>query len=106
MNNFVVQDLGTGDIFSHRSSGDCEAIKVQNTEFGDFIHHGADAARFVKLFNVVVAGRCQVAKIGCLLADFVGNRQVQINAAFMGDGGQVQHGVSRAAQSHVDGQGV
>ena len=106
MNDFRVENLGSGNVFAHCLSGYRQTIKMQHAEFGYFVHHGADAAGFIELFDVVVARRCEVTKIRRLLADFVGNRQIKIDTTFMRDGRQMQHGVGGAPQSHVDGQSV
>ena len=41
-----------------------------------------------------------------MVRNFVGHVEGQLDAALVGDGGQVEHGVGRAAQGHVDGLGV
>ena len=70
------------------------------------MHDGIHAARLVELLHVGTAGRSQVAQVGGLHAHGVGDVEVDVDAALMGDGRQVQHGVGGAAQGHVHREGV
>ena len=47
-----------------------------------------------------------MAEVGGLAGNFIGQLQAQFNAALVGDGGEVEHGVGGAAQGHVHGLGV
>ena len=47
-----------------------------------------------------------MAEIGGLGADLVGKLQIQIHAAFVGNGRKVQHTVGGAPQSHIHRQRI
>ena len=79
---------------------------VQQALFGKLRHDGVDAARLLQILHVGVPGGGQMAQVGGLGGDLVGHVQIQLDAALMGDGGQMEHGVGGAAQRHVHGLGV
>ena len=60
----------------------------------------------VQVLHIGVPGGGQVAQVGGLGGDLVGHIQGQLDAALVGDGGQVEHGVGGAAQGHVHRLGV
>ena len=106
VNDFGVENLGAFDVFGDRFAGDGHQIRLEEAQFGDFGHHGADAARFIEFFDVVVACRGEVAEIRRVAADFVRNGKIKLNAAFVRDRRKVQHGIRGTAERHVNRQRV
>ena len=39
-------------------------------------------------------------------ADLIGNGQIKFDAAFMRNRGQMQHGIRRTSERHIDGQSI
>ena len=64
------------------------------------------AAGLVQVLHRVGAAGPHVAQVERLPADPVEVVQAELDAALRRDGGQVQHGVGRAADGHVDPDGV
>ncbi len=70
------------------------------------MHNGVYASGFVQILHIGAPSGGQVAEVGGLFADRVGNIQVDFNAALVGNGRQVKHGIGGAAQGHVHSKGV
>ena len=64
------------------------------------------AASFEQVLGDITARRFQIRDIRCPFHDFGDGEQVEVDAAFMGDGGQMQRGVGRAAGRGDDGRGI
>lgn len=79
---------------------------MQETEFGDFCHDRSDAARLIKLFNIVMARRRKMAEIRRTAADLIGDGQIEVDSAFMRNCRQMQHGIRRTSERHIDGQSI
>ena len=97
---------GVRDVLAQGLAGDRHDRGVQQILLGQFLQNGVYAAGGVQVLHVGGAGGGQMAQVRGHGADFVGHVQVEVHAALVGDGGQVEHGVSGAAQSHVGSQGV
>ena len=93
-------------VFCHGLAGAGDEGGVQQVQLGQLLHDSVDAAGPVQILHVGVAGGGQVTQVGGLFRDLVGHVEGQLNAALMGDGRQMEHGVGGAAQGHVDGLGV
>ena len=70
------------------------------------MHHRQNAAGVIKVFQMVIPARSQMAEIGHLGRDPVGDEDIQVDPRFAGDRRKVQHRIGRAAEGHVDGEGV
>ncbi len=101
-----ISDLAVFNQLADRFSVNRLAVKVQCTELRDLVHDGVDAAGLVQLFHIVRACRCQMTDIRRLLRKFIGYRNLKVDAALMRNGRQMQHGIGRAAERHIDGQGI
>ena len=106
VDDFFVLNLCSGNIFADGLAGDRQTICMQETEFGDFCHDRSDAARFIKLFNIVMARRCKMTEIRRTAADLIGDGQIEFDAAFMRNCRQMQHGIRRTSERHIDGQSI
>ena len=93
-------------VLCHRLAGAGHQAGVQQPRLGQLGHDGVDAAGPLQVLHIGVARRGQVAQVGGLLRDLIGHVEGELDAALMGDGRQVEHGVGGAAQGHVDGLGV
>ena len=71
-----------------------------------FMHNRADAAGFVQVRHMMGAAGAQESQVGGLLGNFIEQFQGQLDAGFMGNGGEVQRRVGAAADSHVYGNGI
>ena len=100
--NVVVQVHAILDVLADGLAGHGYAVRVQQTLFAQLVHHSVHAARFVKLFNVRSARRCQMAQVRGLFADPVCDVEVDLDAALVRDGRQMQHTVRGAAECHID----
>ena len=94
------------DILSYGRTVGSQAVKVQKSLLGQFIHYRIDTACFVQVFHISRTGRCQVTQIRSLGRDLVGDLQVQFHTCFSCDSGQMQHGIGRASQCHIHSQGI
>ena len=101
-----VQIAGVGNVFANGLAGAGNQAGVEQAQPADLMHDGVDAASLVQVLHIGGTGGGQMAEVGGFLADGVGNVHVQVNAALMGNGGQVKHRVGGAAQGHIHGQGV
>ena len=97
---------GSGDILAQRLAGNSQHGGIQQLQLGKFLQHGVHAAGFVQVFHISGAGGGQMAQVGGLGADGIGDIQIQLDAALIGDGRQMQHAVGGAAQGHVGGEGI
>ena len=79
---------------------------MQETEFGDFCHDRSDAARFIELFNIVMTRRRKMTEVRRTAADLIGDGQIEFDAAFMRNCRQMQHGIRRTSERHIDGQSI
>ncbi len=70
------------------------------------LHQKRYAANFEHVFGDITAARFQIRDIRCLFEDFGDVEQVEFNAAFMRDGGQMQRSIGRTAGGGNDGGGV
>ena len=95
-----------GEVFSDGFAGAGRQRGVEQIGLGQLGHDGVYAAGPVEIFHESVTGGRQVTQVRSPGADLVGHIEGQCNAAFVGNGGQMEHGVGGAAQSHVDGFGV
>ncbi len=83
-----------------------DQVGFQQTELVDLVHHGIDAARLVEVLHVGSARGRQMAEVGRLGGDLVGDIGVEVDAALVRDRGQVEHRVGGAAERHIHGQRV
>ena len=83
-----------------------DAILVDETRLAQFLHHDRHAARFIKILGDVIATRLEVHEIGGVAEDFADIVQIEVDAGLVGDGGQVQPRVGRAAGAGHDAGGV
>ena len=93
-------------VLGHGPAGDRQHGGVQQALFRQLLHDGVHAAGALQILHEGVPGGGQVAQVGGLGGDRVGHVQIQLDAALVGDGGQVEHGVGGAAQGHVHRLGV
>ena len=70
---------------------------MQEAGVEERLHEQRDAAGLEQVLGDVAAAGLQVGDIGRALEDLGDVEQVELDAAFMGDGRQVQGGVGRAA---------
>ena len=69
-------------------------------------HQERNATCFEHIFGNKTAARLQIRDIGRALEDFGHIEEVEFQAALVGDGGQVQRGIGRAAGRRYDCRGV
>ena len=84
----------------------CAGAGVDEPQFIQPLHHGAESAGVVQVHQTVDACRIQLHQMGHGVGNGVDAPQVEGDPRLMADGGQVQHGVGGAAQGHVCGQAV
>ena len=96
----ALQVLGQG------LSGAGEHARVQQALLRQLLHDGVHAARALQILHIGIPGGGKMAQVGGFGGDLVGQIQIQLDAALVGDGGQVEHGVCGAAQGHVHRLGV
>ena len=96
----ALQVLGQG------LSGAGEHAGVQQALLRQLLHDGVHAARALQILHIGIPGGGKMAQVGGFGGDLVGQIQIQLDAALVGDGGQVEHGVGGAAQGHVHCLGV
>ena len=97
---------GIYNVFTQRLAGDRHDGGVQQILLGQLFQHRVHAAGGVQVLHIGGAGGGQMAQVRGHCADFVSHVQIEVHAALIGDGGQVEHGVGGAAQGHVSSQGV
>ncbi len=90
-----------GQVLCHRLAGAGDQAGVQQARLGQLGHDGVHAAGPLQVLHIGVARRGQVAQVGGLLRDLIGHVEGELDAALMGDGRQVEHGVGGAAQGHI-----
>ena len=103
---FRIPVLHALQVFGNRLSRAGDQGGIQKVLFRQLLHDGVDAARALQVLHVGIPGGGQVAEVGGPAGNLIGHVQVQRNAALVGDGGEVEHGVGGAAQGHVHGFGV
>ena len=71
-----------------------------------FMHNRADAACFVQIRHMMGSAGAQERQVRSLLGNLIEQFQGQLDAGFVGNGGEVQRRVGTAADSHVYGDSV
>ena len=82
------------------------AVGVELTAARQLLHHGGNAAYLIQVGDKHLAGRVQLAQLRRVAADAVNIGNIELYAALIGDGGQVQHRVGGAAERHFGAEGV
>ena len=85
---------------------DGHAIAVQVAVIEQGLQQERHAARFEQILGDITARRFQIRDIRCPFQDFGDGEQVEVDAAFMRDGREMQGGVGRAAGRGDDGRGI
>ena len=76
---------------------DGHAIAVQIAVIEQSFQQERHAPRLEQILGDITARRFQIRDIRCPFQDFGDGEQVEVDAAFMGDGGEMQRGIGRAA---------
>ena len=101
-----ILDLRALDVFPHSFSRGRDALAVEQAFSRQLGHEGLDAAGLVEILDVVRAAGRHGAEMGHLASDLIEEFDVEIHSRRMGDRGQVQGRVRRAAQGEIHGYGV
>ena len=94
------------DILAYGLSRDGHTFGMEQILFGQLVHNRIHTARLVQVFHISATCGGEMAEVGCYCADLVGNIEIQIHAAFVSDGRQMQHTVGGASKCHIHGQRV
>ena len=82
------------------------ALGIDQTDIREFLHNGIDTTCLVQVFHVGRTCRCQMAEVRGLLRDGICEGDIEIKTDLMSNRGQMQHGVGRASQCHINRQGI
>jgi hypothetical protein len=93
-------------VLGQRAAGHGHAVAVQEAVVEQRLHEDRDAARLKHVLGDVAAARLQVGDVGRALEDLGDVEEVELDAAFMRDGRQVQAGIGRAAGGGDHGRGI
>ena len=104
-------DLGVAvdhalQVLADRPAGAGDEREVEEVALGELLHDGRNAARHVKLLDMVRACRSEVADVRHLAGELVERLELERNACFVRDREQMQDRVGRAADRHLAGQCV
>ena len=91
----------TLQILGHRLAGAGHQAGVQQAGLCQLGHNGVHAAGPLQVLHIGISRRGQVTQVGRLQGDLIGHVEGQLDAALVGNGGQVKHSVGGAAQGHV-----
>ena len=76
-------------LFAHRIPGCGDAIFVNQASFAQLFHYHWHAARFIKIFGNIGTAWFKIYKIRCVAENVADIVQIEINAGFMSNGGQM-----------------
>ncbi len=89
-----------------RAAGDRQAVAVQIAVVEQCLHDERNAAGLEQVLGDIAATRLQVGDVGGLLEDLGDREQVEVDAALMGDGRQMQAGIGRATRCRNHRRGI
>ena len=102
----VGEAAGSHQILGHGLSRHRPRFAPQQAVPHEFRHHRRHPSRLVQVLHVMRAGGTEFDQVGSAAAHRVELGQRERDARFVGDGGQVQHRVGRAANGHIHGDCV
>ena len=106
MNDLLIAVFDVREVFAHGLAGNGHEGGVEQVRARQLLHDGPDAARLLQILHERVARGGEVTEVRRFLTDLIDHVQIQLDTSFVGDGGQVQHRVRRAAERHIDRLGV
>ena len=89
--------LHAGEVLGDRPAGDGHAVAVQIAVVEQRLHQQRHAAGFEHVLGDIAPARLQIGDIGRALEDLGDVEQVELDAALMRDGRQMQRRIGRAA---------
>ena len=105
-----VNDIGAGNLRVlnpvAKRTRNRQRVKVQKIFLRKFVHDGVNPARLVKVLHMVLACGAELCNIRRPRRNFIKQRRGDFNSAFVGNRRQMQNGIRRAANPHVNGYGV
>ena len=105
VDDVAVEYLGVLDAVADRARHR-ERVEMDEVLRRELMHDGGDAARLVEVDHVMLAGRAEFRDVRRAARDLIEERRGQVDAGLVRDGRQMQHRVRRAADAHVDRDGI
>ena len=102
----MVQILRILDVLRHGLAGAGDEVSLDESGVRQLLHHRIDAASPLQILHKRGTRRGQMTQVGGSGIELVHMCKINVNAAFMGNGRQVQHGIGGAAQRHVHDLGI
>ena len=101
VNHRRIQNLCVCDTVTYRSRNG-QRVQMQQIHLRQFLHHCRNSTRFIQILHVVCSCRAQLRNIRRTSTDLIKQRRRQLNSRLMCNRREMQNGIRRASDAHID----
>ena len=107
MDNRIVNDFPVGNIFFHRCCRYRQAVAMNQAEVIQFFHDSFYTAGIMEISRIAaMCSRFDSHEMRNLFCQFIEDVDIEINACGMSQCCQMKYRIGRAADCHVEGNGI